>query len=59
MLIITKGDCSDQLNKLELLLNNLRANRLKCNIKNTLFGQNKMEYLDLWVTRIGILPVKK
>ena len=32
LLIITKGDCSNHLNKLELELKNIRANVLKFNI---------------------------
>ena len=54
LLIITKGNWSDNLNKLELLLKNLIANRLKQNIKKSLFGQTDMEYLILWVTWTGI-----
>ena len=34
LLIITKGNWSDHLNKLELVMKKLRANGLKCNIKS-------------------------
>ena len=34
LLIITKGDWYDHLNKLELLLQNLKVSRLKCNMEN-------------------------
>ena len=34
MLIITKGDWSDHLENLELTLQKIEDNRLKCNIKN-------------------------
>ena len=38
LLIITKGDWSDHLEKLELTLQNLKYNRLKCNIETSFFG---------------------
>ena len=59
LLITTKGDCSDNLNKLEILLKNIRANGLKWNIEKLFFGQTKMEYLGFWVTQTGIWPVNK
>ena len=34
LLIITRGDWSDQLNKLELVLKKLKDKGLKCNTKN-------------------------
>ena len=40
--IITKGDWSDHLNKLEQVLKNLKENSLKCNIKRYFFGQTHM-----------------
>ena len=57
LLIITKGDRSVHLNKLELVLKNIRANGRKCNIKKSLFGKTNMVYLDFWVTWTGIRPV--
>ena len=45
LLIITKCDCSNHLNKLELVLANIRSNRLKWNIEMSLFGQTKMGYM--------------
>ena len=47
ILTIARVDLSDHLDKLELVLKNLRANRLKCNIKTSFFGQTDMEYLGL------------
>ena len=41
LLIITKGDWSNQLEKLELTLQNLEDNRLKYKIKKSLFGQTR------------------
>ena len=57
LLIITKGDWSDHLVKLELTLQNIKDNRIKCNIKKSLFGQYDMEYLGFWVTWNRILPI--
>ena len=59
MLIITKVDWSNQLNKLELMMKNIIENGFKFNIKKSLFGQNKIEYMGLWVTRIGIRPINR
>ena len=56
-MIITIGDWSDHLNNIELVMKNLRANRLKCNIKRLFSGQTDMEFPGLWVTRTGIQPV--
>ena len=58
-LIITKGDWSDHLEKLELTLQKLKDNGLKCNIKKSFFGQIEMEYLGFWVTRTRIRPINK
>ena len=44
---MTKVDWSNHLNKLELVLENIRANRLKCNIERLFLGQTEMEYLGL------------
>ena len=59
MLILTKGDWSDHINKLELVMKKLTANRLNYNIKKSFLGQTKMEYLSFWVTRTGIQRVNK
>ena len=45
LLITTKGDWSDHLNKLERVLQKLKDNRLKFNIKNPFFGQTQMKYM--------------
>ena len=51
LLITTNDDWYDQLEKLELILKNIKYNRLKCNVKKLFFGQTNMEYLDFWVTQ--------
>ena len=45
--------------KLELTLQKLKENGLKCNIKKSLFGKTDMEYLGFWVTWNGIRPINK
>ena len=57
LLIITKDDWSNHLNKLERDLQNHKYNDIKYNIKNSFFGQTQMEYLGFWVTPNGIRPV--
>ena len=53
-LILTKGYWTDHVQKLESTLTKLKEKGLKCNIEKSLFGQAKMEYLGLWVTRDGV-----
>ena len=45
LLIISNGEWSNHLEKLELTLKNLKEKRLKCNIKNSFSRQPDMEYL--------------
>ena len=59
LLIIPNGDCSDHLNKLELLLKNIRVNRLKRIIERSLFGKTDMGYMGFWVMRTGIQRVNE
>ena len=56
-MIITKGDWSDHLNTLELVLTKIRANGLKCNIERSCFVQTKIEYLGFWMKMTGIQPL--
>ena len=39
LLILTKGDWTDRVQKLELTLNKLKGKVLKCYIKKSFFGQ--------------------
>ena len=41
LLITTKGDWSDHLEKLELTLQKLKDNRLKCNIEKSFLDKHK------------------
>ena len=45
--------------KLELTLNKLKESGLKYDIKIYFFGQTKMQYLGLWVTRNGVIPLNE
>ena len=59
LLIITKFDWSDHLEKLEQKLQKIKDNGLKYNREKSFFGKTEMEYLGFWVTRTGILPINK
>ena len=59
ILILTKGDWTDHIQKLVLTLNKLKEKRLKCNIEKSFFGQTKIEYLGFWVTRDGVKPITR
>ena len=59
LLIISKGSFEDHLEKLEQVLNNLKAAGLKINASKSYFAQEELEYLGYWITCEGILPVKK
>ena len=59
LLIITKLDWSNHLEKLELNLQKLKDNGPKCNIEKSFFGRTEMEYLGFWVTQTGIRPINK
>ena len=41
------------------MINKLKGKGLKCNTEKSLFGQTKMEYLDLWVTRDDVKPISE
>ena len=47
------------LRKLELIIQKLKYNGLKCIIKRSFFGQTDMECLGFWVTWNGIQPINK
>ena len=56
---LNKGDWIDNVHKLELMINKLKGKGSKCSIEKSFFGQTKMEYLGLWVTRDGVKPISK
>ena len=54
VLILTEVDWTNILQKLELSIDKLKGEGLKCNIEKVFLGQTKMEYLCFWVTHDGI-----
>ena len=59
ILILTKVDWKNHIQKLELMLNKLKEKVLKCNIENYFFEKNEMEYLGFWVTRNGFNTINR
>ena len=59
LLVISKGSFEDHLSKLDEVLNKLQSAGLKVNATKSSFVQKELEYLGYWITREGILPVKK
>ena len=57
LFILKKGYWTDHVHKLELTINKLKEKGPKCNIEKWFFGQNKMEYLGLWVLWDGVKPI--
>ena len=45
LLILTREDWADFIQKLELTINKLKEKGLKCDIETFFFGQTEMEYL--------------
>ena len=59
LLVLTKGDWTDHVQKLELTPNKLKEKVIKYNIEESLFGKTKKEYLGLWVTHDDVKPIHK
>ena len=59
LLILTKSNWKDHLEKVEKVLQKLKKAGLKVNAKKSFFGEAALEYLGYWVTRTGIQPVPK
>ena len=59
LLIITNGNWTDHLDKLEQVLIRLQKAGLKVNAKKSFFGKPELEYLGYWITRKGIQPLPK
>ena len=59
LLVITKHDWQDHLQKLSQVLDRLSEVGLKVNIKKSSFGQPSIEYLGYMITRNGIKPLAK
>ena len=59
LLMISKGFFTDHLQKVNIVLQQLKQVRLKINASKSFFAQDELEYLGYWITRDGILPLKK
>ena len=59
LLVISKGNWEDHLDKLETVLERLKQAGLKVNAKKSFFGRGELEYLGYWITRKGVMPVPK
>ena len=59
LLVITSGNWTDHLDKLEAVLTRLQNAGLKVNAKKSFFGKPELEYLGYWITRKGIQPLPK
>jgi hypothetical protein len=59
LLILSKGDWSNHLDKLEAVLQRIEDSGLKVNAKKSFFGQSELEYLGYWITPTGIQPIPK
>ena len=56
-MVLTKGYWGDHVHNLELTLNKLKGEVLKCSIKGSFFGKTKMEHLGFGVTCNGVKPI--
>ncbi len=59
LLILTKGDHDDHLEKLEVVLQKLTTAGLKVNAPKSFFSRGELEYLGYLITREGIKPIPK
>ena len=59
ILVTTKGDWNDHLEKLDKVLQRLGEAGLQVNAEKSFFGKTETEYLGFWITRDGVRPVAK
>ena len=59
LLLLTKGDWSDHVVKLDQVLQRLGEAGLKVNCEKSFFGRTETEYLGFWITRHNIRPQTK
>ena len=55
-LILTEGNQTYHVQKVELTINKMKVNGLKYNIEKSFFKQTEMKYLGFWVTQYGVKP---
>ena len=56
ILVTTKGDWNDHLEKLDKVLQRLGEAGLQVNAEKSFFGRSETEYLGFWITREGVPP---
>ena len=59
LLILSKGDWNDHIEKLDRTLSKLAEAGLKVNCEKSFFGRTETEYLGFWITRHGMRPQTK
>ncbi len=59
LLVLTKGNFDDHLDKLEITLQRVREAGLKVNAPKSFFARKELEYLGYLITRQGIRPIKR
>ena len=59
LLILTSGNLTDHLDKLDEVFRRIREAGLKVNANKSFFARGELEYLGYWITREGIQPVTK
>ena len=59
LLVLTKGDFDDHLEKLEEVLIRVKEAGLKINAPKSFFARGELEYLGYWITREGIKAMPK
>ncbi len=59
LLILTKSNYQDHLDKLRNIFQKLREAGLKVNVTKSYFARGELEYLGYWITRDGIKPMPK
>ena len=59
LLVITKSDFNDHLEKLDQVLQRISQAGLKINAVKSAFCQTELEYLGYWITREAVTPLPK
>ena len=59
LLVLTKGNFNDHLEKLDEVLTRVARAGLNVNIHKSSFCKEELEYLGYWITRDGMAPLPK
>ena len=57
LLVLSRGDFPDHLEKLNTVLERIRESGLKVNANKSFFARTELEYLGYWITQNGIKPM--